>query len=86
LPFTFITKLNALGIETIEFTTEDNRWVVNGLAVRSRRVVMPEGLSSGTRAQLEERQVEIITVPYDKMQLNGGGVHCSTCPLERASV
>jgi N-dimethylarginine dimethylaminohydrolase len=44
---------------------------------------MPEGLSERTRAELEDHGVEIVTVPYDKIQLNGGGIHCSTCPLIR---
>ena len=35
---------------------------------------------------LEQAGVEIIPVQYDKMQLNGGGIHCSTTPLERDSV
>ncbi|MEK9704708.1 MAG: hypothetical protein VW233_01725 [Paracoccaceae bacterium] len=30
--------------------------------------------------------VEIVQIPYDKVQLNGGGIHCSTCPLVRDSV
>ena len=30
--------------------------------------------------------VEVVTVPYDKVQLNGGGIHCSTCPLVRDPV
>ena len=27
--------------------------------------------------------VEVITVPYDELQNNGGGVHCSTMELVR---
>ena len=47
---------------------------------------MPEGLSDETREELDRQGVEIITQPYDKVQLNGGGIHCSTCPLIRDSV
>ncbi len=83
LSFTFLEQLKAHGIEWIEMRQEDNAWCVNGLAVRPGRVLMPEGLSSETRAKLEKREVEIVTVPYDKVQLNGGGIHCSTCPLVR---
>jgi hypothetical protein len=25
-------------------------------------------------------------LPYDRMALNGGGIHCSTCPLSRDSL
>jgi len=86
LPYTFIEKLEALGIRTVEITPEDNSWVVNGLAVRPGRVLMPDGLSQNTRNRLEAHGVEVITVPYDKVQLNGGGIHCSTCPLIRDSL
>jgi len=83
LPFSFLERLKQLGIRTVEMTPEDNGWVVNGLAVRPGRVVMPEGLSERTREALERHGVEIVTLPYDKVQLNGGGIHCSTCPLIR---
>jgi N-dimethylarginine dimethylaminohydrolase len=86
LPFSFLEKLKELGIRTIEMTAEDNSWIVNGLAVRPGRVIMPEGLSDRTRAALEKHGVEIVTLPYDKVQLNGGGIHCSTCPLIRDDV
>ena len=35
---------------------------------------------------VQQADVEIIALQYDKMQLNGGGIHCSTTPLERDSV
>ena len=83
---TFLDNLAGLGIRTIEITPDDDAWVVNGLAVRPGRVIMPEGLSDETREELDRQGVEIITQPYDKVQLNGGGIHCSTCPLIRDSV
>ena len=86
LPFTFLEKLKQLGIRTVEMTEADNRWIVNGLAVRPRRVLMPVGISDGTRKALEGEGVEIVIVPYDKVQLNGGGIHCSTSPLIRDSI
>jgi len=86
LPFSFLEKLKELGIRTVEMTPEDNGWIVNGLAVRPGRVLMPEGISDRTRDTLNANGVEIITLPYDKVQLNGGGIHCSTCPLIRDSV
>ena len=67
-------------------TPEDNSWIVNGLAVRPGRVLMPEGISDRTREALDKHGVEIVTLPYDKVQLNGGGIHCSTCPLIRDPV
>ncbi len=86
LPFSFLERLKTLGIRTVEMTAEDNSWIVNGLAVRPGCVFMPEGISDRTRDTLNGHGVEIITLPYDKVQLNGGGIHCSTCPLIRDSV
>lgn len=86
LPFSFLEKLKELKIRTIEMTEADNRWIVNGLAVRPRRVLMPEGMSDETRTALERDGVEIVTVPYDSVQLNGGGIYCSTSPLIRESI
>ena len=86
LPFSFLEKLKELGIRTIEMTPEDNSWIVNGLAVRPGRVLMPEGISPRTQDALNSHDIEMVTVPYDKVQLNGGGIHCSTCPLIRDSV
>jgi N-dimethylarginine dimethylaminohydrolase len=86
LPHTFIEDLKDLGIRTIEMTPDDNSWIVNGLAVRPGRVLMPEGLSDRTAEALGKYGVEIIPMPYDKVQMNGGGIHCSTCPLIRDAV
>ncbi|HKL45127.1 MAG TPA: arginine deiminase family protein [Roseovarius sp.] len=86
LPFIFLEKLKELGIRTIEMTPHDNRWIVNGLAIAPGRVIMPEGISDETRTALEGHGVEILTVPYDRVQMNGGGIHCSTSPLIRDSV
>jgi N-dimethylarginine dimethylaminohydrolase len=86
LPYSFIQKLQALKVRTIEITPEDNGWIVNGLAVRPGRVIMPHGLSERTREQLDRNQIEVIELPYDNMHPNGGGIHCSTCPLVRDPV
>jgi N-dimethylarginine dimethylaminohydrolase len=86
LPYSFIQKLQSLKIRTIEIGPEDDGWIVNGLAVRPGRVIMPHGLSERTREELDSNNVEIIELPYDNMHPNGGGIHCSTCPLVRDSV
>jgi N-dimethylarginine dimethylaminohydrolase len=86
LPFWFLEKLEALGIRTVEINQQDDEWVVNCLAVRPGRVIMPKGLSDKTRSVLDKLGVEVIEIAYDKVQLNGGGIHCSTCPLIRDSV
>ncbi len=86
LPYSFIQKLQALKVRTIEIAPEDNGWIVNGLAVRPGRVIMSHGLSERTREELDRNKVEVIELPYDNMHPNGGGIHCSTCPLVRDPV
>ncbi len=86
LSYTFLQKLKELGIRAVETTPEDNPWIINGLAIRPGKYVMPHGMSAGTRDELERQGIELIEIPYDKMQLNGGGIHCSTCPLIRDPV
>lgn len=86
LPFSFLERLQQLGIRTIEMSPEDNSWIVNGLAVSPGRVIMPRGISDATRETLLQHGVELIEIDYDRVQLNGGGIHCSTCPLIRDSV
>jgi N-dimethylarginine dimethylaminohydrolase len=83
LPYWFLEKLRKLGVEAIETTPDDDDWIVNCLAVRPGRVLMPEGASHQTLDRLAKRDVEVVTIPFDKMHLNGGGIHCSTCPLAR---
>ena len=83
LPYRFLQKLKALGVRTVETTPDDDGWIVNCLAVRPGRVIMPPGVSPRTLDALDALNIEIVTLPYDKMALNGGGIHCSTCPLVR---
>ena len=75
-----------LGIRTVEITRQDNHWILNCLAVRPGRVIMPRGISNRTADTLASMNIEIIEIDYDKVQLNGGGIHCSTCPLVRDSI
>lgn len=86
LPFWFLEKLKELGIRTVEVTPQDSNWIINCLAVRPGRVLMPHGISNQTKDRLASLGVDIVEVNYDKVQLNGGGIHCSTCPLIRDSV
>ncbi|MEQ9489539.1 MAG: arginine deiminase family protein [Alphaproteobacteria bacterium] len=86
LSYTFLQKLKDLGIRTVEITPEDNSWIINGLALRPGKYLMPYGISNRTRDELMHQGLELIEIPYDKMQLNGGGIHCSTCPLIRDRV
>ena len=86
LPFAFLEKLKELGIRTVEITAQDSHAIINCLAVRPGRVIMPRGISNRTADTLASMNIEIIEIDYDKVYLNGGGIHCSTCPLVRDSV
>ena len=86
LPYWFLQKLEEMGIKAIEITAEDSEWIVNCLAVSPGKVIMPEGISDGTQKKLDQHHIEIIQIPYDKVHHNGGGIHCSTCPLIRDSI
>jgi N-dimethylarginine dimethylaminohydrolase len=86
LPYGFLRKLDELGVRTIEIDEHDDPWIVNCLAVSPGRIIMPPGISSKTEAALQRLNQEVIEIDYDKIQLNGGGIHCSTCPLVRDSV
>jgi len=86
LPYSFLERLKALGIRTIEIEPADNKWIVNSLAVAPGKLIMPEGGSNRTLDALAQQGVTWRTLPYDKMQLNGGGIHCSTMPLVRDPV
>ena len=86
LPHPFLQRLEALGIRTVEVSEQGNHWIINCLAVRPGRVIMPRGISNRTADTLAAMDIEIIEIDYDKVQLNGGGIRCSTCPLVRDSV
>jgi arginine deiminase len=47
---------------------------------------MPEGASNETLDRFAKLNIEVVVLPYDRMSLNGGGIHCSTCPLVRDPV
>ncbi len=38
-----------------------------------------------TAQRLSDRGIDVVTVAYDEIQKNGGGVHCSTMELVRDS-
>jgi N-dimethylarginine dimethylaminohydrolase len=86
LPYSFLERLKALGVRTIEIEPADNKWIVNSLAVAPGKLIMPQGGSNRTLDALAQQGVTWTTLPYDKMQLNGGGIHCSTMPLVRDRV
>ncbi len=86
LPYWFLERLKELKIRTVEITPQDSSWIVNCLAVSPGRVIMPHGASNRTLDALDKHDVDVIQIDYENMSLNGGGIHCSTCPLIRDSV
>ena len=86
LPYWFLEKLRELGVDTVEITPQDNTWIINGLAIAPGRYMMGNGASNRTLDLLQQKGVEVIPVDFDLVQLNGGGIHCSTMPLIRDSV
>ncbi len=86
LPYWFLEKLRELGVDTVEITPQDNTWIINGLAIAPGRYMMGNGASNRTLDLLQQKGVEVIPVDFDLVQLNGGGIHCSTMPLIRDAV
>jgi N-dimethylarginine dimethylaminohydrolase len=86
LPFWFLERLRELQIRTIEIHPDDGVSAINCLAVAPGRVIMTEVVSNRTRDALGKAGVTVLTIPYDKMYLGGGGIHCSTGPLVRDPV
>lgn len=83
LPFSFLEKLKELKIRQIEVCPDDRNWVINCLAVRPGHVIVPEGISPRTMEKFSKAGITTRVVPYDKVALGGGGIHCSTSPLIR---
>jgi N-dimethylarginine dimethylaminohydrolase len=81
LPFAFLAKLQEMGIELV-YADPDEEWGINLLALAPRRVLMAQG-STRTAERLSAAGVQVLTIPYDELQNNGGGVHCSTMELIR---
>lgn len=83
LPYTFMQDLRARGIELIQAAHEERPWALNALCLAPGRVLMAEG-TPRTTALLEQSGIEVVTIPYGRVQQNGGGIHCSTNELIRA--
>ncbi|CEJ10242.1 N(G),N(G)-dimethylarginine dimethylaminohydrolase [bacterium YEK0313] len=83
LPFWFLEKLKELKIRQIEVCPDDQNWVINCLAVRPGHVIVPVGISARTMEKFDKAGITTRVVPYDKVALGGGGIHCSTSPLIR---
>ncbi len=82
LAYWFLDKLRDLGIETIEADPRDAGKTVNCLAVAPGKLIMCDE-SDWTADMLTKRGIEVIQIPYGEIEMNGGGIHCSTMPLIR---
>lgn len=81
LPYAFLERLRAEGIELLHPDPEE-AWALNALCLRPGRVLMASG-SPRTAEILDRAGIEVVTVDYDEIHCNGGGVHCSTMELLR---
>jgi N-dimethylarginine dimethylaminohydrolase len=81
VPYAFLERLKELRIETI-WCHPDEGWAINSLVLEPGRVLMCEGYPR-TAEKLEARGIDVITIPYDEIQKNGGGIHCSTMEIIR---
>lgn len=81
LPYSFLERLQAVGIELVH-RHPDERWAVNCLVMRPGRVLMSADCPRSAE-RLERRGIEVVLLPYDEIERNGGGIHCSTMELLR---
>jgi len=73
-------------VRTVEITPADNKRIVNSLAVAAGEMILPEGATNRTLDRLAAHGVRWSVMSFAAMQLNGGGIHCSTTPLIRDPV
>jgi N-dimethylarginine dimethylaminohydrolase len=81
LPYDFLETLRGRGIEVLDAPAEEPSGV-NLLCLRPGRVLMAAG-NPRTEEVLARAGVEVVTVAYDELWKNGGGIHCSTQELIR---
>ena len=81
LPYDLLLTLREQGFELIE-ADRSEAWGLNLLCLAPGRVLMAEG-SPRTAERLSGAGIEVTTIPYDEIQKNGGGIHCSTMELAR---
>jgi len=85
LPYFFIQMLKKFNIKTIDVHPEDNWYAINCLQIKPGKLIMTKG-SDHTAERLDKAGIEVIQTEYDEILKNGGGPHCSTCPLLRDRV
>jgi arginine deiminase len=73
-------------VQTIEISLADEKWIVNSLAVVPGELIMPEDTTNRTLDALAKHRVTWAIIPHGNVQLNGGGILCSTTPLIRDKI
>lgn len=86
LPYSFLERLKDLKVRTIEIEPADDKWIINSLCVAPGKLIMPQGATNRTLDALAKAGVTWTTLPFAKVQANGGGLHCSTTPLVRDAI
>jgi N-dimethylarginine dimethylaminohydrolase len=86
LPYWFLEKLKEMKFRTIELPPDDSPFSLNCLAVRPGRVLMHTGITPRLADRLHKAKIDVVHVDYGAVELGGGGIHCSTCPLIRDPV
>ena len=63
----------------------DQKWAINGLTIEPGHYLM-SNTASAAAEKLDRLGIRITTIDYDAIELNGGGIHCSTNELLRDDV
>ena len=84
LPYWFVDHLRELDIDPV-WSLPEEPWALNGLTLRPNRVLIADNCP-GTVKLLERYDVQAVTIPYDEIHKNGGGIHCSTMEILRDDV
>ena len=82
--FETIRYLRSIDYKLLEVPREEQEkvWPLNMITIAPKKVVMVAG-APRTRALLEDEGVEVTEVPYQEVQLYGGGIRCTTMQLLR---
>lgn len=84
LPYWFLEKLDELKIKAIELP-RDEFWGINSLVVEPGTILVTS-TAVRTKERLEQHGLNVIPIEYSEMQKSGGGIHCSTLPLQRDDI
>ena len=68
--------------ETLDVTIHDLPRHIDGID-EIEYLIINDGSTDRTVERLTARGIEVIQIPYDEIMNGGGGLHCTTLPLER---